>query len=198
MSEERPSDPVAPGSWGAWGARRAPEDRRSGAELAQQLRSIHGPPPGAGTEEPLAQLFDAGAIAGPAHLGSALDRSRRARGAGRARLTDPGAELLLYVAGSDQFPEALKRVGVQGDTREVVILFAPRLEEPLARSRIQALGLELDPGVYPRTATASTLARLGVPPEALRSVPPDRFELLAIEAGALVELPRGTSSRHKG
>ncbi len=174
----------------AVGARRAPSDHRGPEELRAALREavrLLRPDP-----EAMTQLVDAAAVAGERHLAAALARAARARAKGRAHLSDPGAEFLLYLAGSDQFPEAVQRAGVRAETREVVLVLSP--PGPLHGLLVRA-GLEEDPSVYPRPPTEEVLARLGLDPAAHERVPRGSWELLAIEAGAMVELPRGGGAK---
>lgn len=184
------SPPLIPPPHVAVGARRSRSDRRSAEEVRKALQVAvkrFRPDPQA-----LTQLVDARAVAGARHVASALARAARARARGRGHLSDAGAEFLLYLAGSDQFPEAVARAGVQQDTREVVLVLSPPgdLHGLLVRTE-----LEEDHKVYPRPPTAEVLERLGIDPEARGPVPESSWELLAMEAGALVDLPRGGGSR---
>jgi tRNA threonylcarbamoyladenosine modification (KEOPS) complex Cgi121 subunit len=190
--------PPEDASWQAWGARRVPDDRRSGPELVRDLRAALQRRSSGLPAFEFAQLFDAAAIAGSIHLGSALSRARRSKRQGRARLTDAGAELVLYVGGSDQFPESLRRVGLSSESREVVLLLAPCADPSLGEKVLRELRLAPDPSIYPRPPSPVTLQRLGISEERARSVPSDRRELLVVEAGALVDLPRGADPRQKG
>lgn len=142
------------------------------------------------------QLVDAEAIAGERHVATALARAERARRLGSAHLQDPSAEFALYLAGSDQLPEALQRVGVSASTRQFVLVESPAL---LALEEVSSrLELESDPTAYPRSPGEKTLERLGLGPEDLRTVPREGWELLAIEAGAWVDLPGASGTRRKG
>lgn len=134
------------------------------------------------------QLVDAEVVAGPAHLALALLRAERARHRGTTRLSDPGANFLCFLAGTDQFSEAVERAGVREGDQELVLVSSPSRElEPVAWE----LGLLPDATVYPRPPREAGLLRLGVPPEMLASVERERWELLALEQSALADLPRG-------
>ena len=191
------SRPAGP-NFGAWGARRPEGDRRGVRELIAEVRREVEHRLGASSEERIVQLFDAEAIAGRLHLASALGRARRARARGTAVLSDPGAELVLFVAGSDQLPEALRRVGIGPSTREIVLVSAPTLPLEEAASALRAAGLEPVPGIYPRPPARATLVRLGIDPRAAELLPPERWEALVVEAGAMVELARSAAARRKG
>ena len=134
------------------------------------------------------QLVDAEVVAGPAHLALAILRAERARQRGTTRLSDPGANFLCFLAGTDQFSEAVGRAGVRDGDPELVLVASPSQElEPVARE----LGLLPEAAVYPRPPREAGLLRLGVPREMLASVEPERWELLALEQSALADLPRG-------
>ncbi len=130
-------------------------------------------------------LFDARAVAGEAHLLSAWAHLGRARARGEARLRDRGAELALYVAGDDQLPRALARVGIGEDTETFVLVAEKPRRLP---SLLEAFGLVEDPSVYPRPADAATLERLGIGAEERGSVPEASWEGLVLERVALLDL----------
>jgi tRNA threonylcarbamoyladenosine modification (KEOPS) complex Cgi121 subunit len=175
----------------AVGARRRATGAPSVAAIVRTLREV-------GKEsESLVMLFDARAVAGERHLFSAWAHLGRARGRGVQRLRDRGAELALYVAGDDQLPRALEKVGVSDATEEFVLV-AERPHDPAAL--LARFDLVEDPSVYPRPANADTLARLGVAPAERDAVPPTAWEGLVLERVALVELStpagRGTTTKH--
>lgn len=130
-------------------------------------------------------LFDARAIAGERHLLSAWAHMGRTRARGEARLRDRGAELALYVAGDDQLPRALAKVGVAEDSTEFVLV----VEKPRAPDAVlAAFGLRRDDTVYPRGPTERTLDRLGVSEIERKAVPASAWEGLVLERVALLEL----------
>ncbi len=163
----------------AVGARRREAGRPDRGEIVQTLRRLGGEGGG------LVALFDARAIAGERHLLSAWAHLGRARARGEERLRDRGAEFALFVAGDDQLPKALGKVGVAADTdRFVLVVERPRtIADTLA-----AFGLEEDATAYPVGPTARTLERLGISAEEHGSVPPSAWEGLVLERIALVEL----------
>lgn len=182
------SPPVPPGpdrTVQAVGAvRRAPPDP-SVPELVRRLREI------GGQGEGLVALFDARAIAGERHLLSAWAHLGRSRSRGVERLRDRGAELALFVAGDDQLPRALSRVGIQADTIEFVLVAErPRKVEEL----LAAFALVPDARAYPRAPTADTLERLGIGGDERQAVSPSGWEGLVLERVALLEL----SAPHRG
>ena len=94
--------------------------------------------------EALVALLDARGVAGERHLLSAWAHLGRARQRGETRLRDRGAEFLLFVAGDDQLPRALAKVGVGADSEEFVLVGErPREPGPLLAS----FGLVEDPEV---------------------------------------------------
>ncbi len=191
---ERTPTPLLPPPFLAVGARRGARDRRSGEEVRAALAAaaaIFRTDPKA-----LTQLVDAHAVAGERHLASALARAARARAEGRSHLADPGAEFLLYLSGTDQFPGAVARAGIRDDSREMVLVLSPPGD---VHGLLVRTELEEDPSVYPRTPDEAVLERVGVERASLQRVSRDRWELLAIEVGALVDLPRaGGQGRGKG
>lgn len=146
--------------------------------------------------ESLVAIFDAGAIAGERHLYSAWAHLGRSRARGENRLRDRGAELALFVAGDDQLPRALEKVGVSDATEEFVVL----AEKPRAPDELLArFGLVADPSVYPRVPDAGVLERLGIGAAERSSVPASAWEGLVLERVALVELsaPAGRAATIK-
>jgi tRNA threonylcarbamoyladenosine modification (KEOPS) complex Cgi121 subunit len=163
----------------AVGARRANGKAPSRSELVQTLRRY------AAEGDGIVALFDGRAIAGERHLLSAWAHMGRTRARGESRLRDRGAELALYVAGDDQLPRALAKVGVAEDSEEFVLL-VERPREPEAVLR--AFGLIRDDSIYPRAPTEVTLQRLGVSESERNAVPLSAWEGLVLERVALLEL----------
>jgi len=133
----------------------------------------------------LVALFDARAVAGERHLYSAWAHLGRSRGRGENRLRDRGAELALFVAGDDQLPRALEKVGVQ-ETTDAFVLVAEKPREPVAL--LERFRLVPDPSVYPRAPDDATLDRLGIGASERNAVPPAAWEGLVLERVALIEL----------
>ena len=175
----------------AVGARRVATGTPSVAAIIRTLRDV------ATESESLVALFDARSIAGERHLYSAWAHLGRSRARGESRLRDRGAELALFVAGDDQLPRALEKVGVSASTEEFVLV-AERPHD--TASLLARFHLAEDPTVYPRTPDASTLARLGITDAERATVPPIAWEGLVLERVALVELSaparRGTTAKH--
>jgi len=163
----------------AVGARRKVAGRPPVAEIVRTLRELSQGSPA------LVALFDADAIAGERHLLSAWAHLGRSRSRGEARLRDRGAELALYVAGDDQLPRALAKVGVT-DASERLVLVAERPHDPA--TLLDRFGLEADPSAYPRAVTAPLLDRLGISAEERQAVPAAQWEGLVLERVALVDL----------
>ncbi len=185
-----PLPPTEERSLRAVGARRRAPGEPPTAQLIQTLRAF------AKESEALVGLFDARAIAGERHLLSAWAHLGRSRSRGESRLRERGAEFALYVAGDDQLPRALAKVGVADDTIEVVLV-AERPLDPVPM--LARFGLTEDPHAYPRTVTVETLDRLGIGAEERQAVPDSAWEGLVLERVALVDLaaPAGRSSTAK-
>lgn len=163
----------------ALGARRARPHEPTVPEVVRTLR-------GFGADGgPLVALFDARGIAGERHLLSAWAHLGRARARGESRLRDRSAELALFVAGEDQLPRALAKVGVQAET-EAFVLVGERPRSP--DELLGAFRLVEDPSAYPRPVDEAVLDRLGVGAEDRAVVPRSGWEGLVLERVALLEL----------
>jgi len=139
----------------------------SADELVRRVREL------AREGEALIALVDAEAVAGERHLLSAWAHLGRARSRGEARLRDRGAEFLIYLAGDDQLPRALKKVGVGDSTREFVVAAErPRELPPL----LERLGLVAEASAYPRAPSKATLERLEISASDRQTVPPALWE----------------------
>jgi tRNA threonylcarbamoyladenosine modification (KEOPS) complex Cgi121 subunit len=181
--EERPMRAV--------GARRNRPGSPSTPTIIRTLRELAKESPA------LVALFDARAVAGERHLLSAWAHLGRARGRGETRLRDRGAEFALYVAGDDQLPRALAKVGVS-DTTEQFVLVAERPHEPT--ELLGRFDLASDPSAYPRPVDAAVLDRLGIEAAERNAVPPSGWEGLVLERVALLDLSapaaRSSSVKH--
>jgi len=163
----------------AVGARRVQPGAPTTSSIIATLRTLAKESPA------LVALFDARAVAGERHLLSAWAHLGRARGRGESRLRDRGAEFALYVAGDDQLPRALGKVGVSDATEEFVLV----AERPLDPAELlPRFGLTPDPSVYPRPVDEALLERLGIVEAERRSVPPSAWEGLVLERVALLDL----------
>jgi tRNA threonylcarbamoyladenosine modification (KEOPS) complex Cgi121 subunit len=163
----------------AAGARRRMPGTPPTGDLVRTLRAI------AQESNVLVGLFDARAIAGERHLLSAWAHLGRSRSRGEGRLRDRGAEFALYLAGDDQLPRALAKVGVTDATEQVVVV-AERPLEPTAL--LERFGLAADATAYPRALDAALLERLGITEVERASVPASAWEGLVLERVALVDL----------
>ncbi len=176
-----PTSPPAPGerTLQATGARRAAPGVPTVEEIVRKIRTSN---PGEG---PFIALFDARSIGGERHLLSAWAHLGRARSRNETRLRDRSAEFALYVAGDDQLPRALGKVGV-GPTTEEFVVVAERPRDLAAT--LGEFGLVSAPGLYPRPPRRETLERLGIPPEEYSLLPEGSWEGLVLERVAFVEL----------
>jgi tRNA threonylcarbamoyladenosine modification (KEOPS) complex Cgi121 subunit len=163
----------------AVGAVRRASGTPTADELVRRLREV------ARDGDALVALIDAEAVAGERHLLSAWAHLGRARSRGETRLRDRGAEFLIYLAGDDQLPRAVKKVGIGESTRGFVLAAERPRELPML---LDQFGLVADPSVFPRAPTEATLDRLEITPEDRRTVPPAQWEGLVLERVALVDL----------
>lgn len=174
-----PLPPAAERAVRAVGARRLEAGRPSTAEVVRGLRELSAP------SGPLVALVDGDAVAGERHVLSAWAHLGRSRARGGARLRDRSAEFVLYLAGDDQLPRALAKVGVNAHT-ERFVLVTEKPNEPA--DLLARFSLTEDPSAYPRAADASVLERLGIGPVDRQAVPPSGWEGLVLERVALVDL----------
>ncbi len=186
-----PLPPASDRALRAIGARRPAPGRPPTSELIRALRAL------AQEGTSLVAVFDARAIAGERHLLSAWAHLGRARGRGEPRLRDRGAEFALYVAGDDQLPRALGKVGVSDATEEMVVV----VERPLEPAAIaERLGLAVAPEAYPRAVDEALLDRLGIDAAERAAVPASLWEGLVLERVALVDLTapagHGATAKH--
>jgi tRNA threonylcarbamoyladenosine modification (KEOPS) complex Cgi121 subunit len=169
----------------AVGARRRSPGRPTAPELVAKVREA------SRSSDALVALLDARGVLGPRHLLSAWAHLGRARERGQLRLRERGAEFLLYVAGDDQLPRALTKVGVQADT-EAFVLVGERARTPALL--LEAWGLVEAPDVYPSAADVPLLERLGIAESERALVPKAQWEGLVLERVALLELSAPTAS----
>jgi len=174
-----PLPPVPERSLQAIGARRPSRGIPTTADLVRAIRQVATEGPG------LVALLDASAVAGERHLLSAWAHLGRSRARGGARLRDASAEFVLYLAGDDQLPRALAKVGVTDATGQIVVV-AERPRDPAALA--VRFGLEPDPGAYPRPLDVALLERLGITAADRSAVPASAWEGLVLERVALVDL----------
>lgn len=138
------------------------------------------------------QALDADAVCGLAHLLSALAHAHRAfeRGKNLARTLE--VEWALCAAGVRQVGPALERVGVRRGTTRFAMLVTyegePVLADDAAAALMRAAGLRPDEGALEFRPAA--LRRLGVSDAELAAVPEDRWQGLALERVALLDLER--------
>ncbi|MCI4357820.1 MAG: hypothetical protein L3J95_05610 [Thermoplasmata archaeon] len=163
----------------AVGARRVTPGSPTSAELVSLVRDA------SRSDGTLLALLDARGVLGLRHLLSAWAHLGRARERGQARLRDRGAEFLLFVAGDDQLPRALAKVGIRSDTEEFVLVGEkPRTPGPL----LSEWRLTEATDVYPRAASPSVLDRLGITEAERALVPQAQWEGLVLERVALLEM----------
>jgi tRNA threonylcarbamoyladenosine modification (KEOPS) complex Cgi121 subunit len=171
----------------ALGARRRRPGVPTTPDLVRTLREV------AQESNVLVGVFDSRAVGGERHLLSAWAHLGRSRARGEGRLRDRGAEFALYLAGDDQLPRALAKVGVSDSTETFVVV----AERPVDPTRLlDRFGLTEDSGAYPRPVDEVTLEKLGITPEERAALPASAWEGLVLERVALVDLgapaPRAT------
>ncbi|MCI4366157.1 MAG: hypothetical protein L3K08_00210 [Thermoplasmata archaeon] len=173
----------------AVGARRNAPPAPDRAALIAALRRL------AGESDALVAVFDARSIAGERHLLSAWAHLGRSRNRSEPRLRDRGAEFALYVAGDDQLPRALRKVGFSSDTERFVVVGEKARDRT---STLAALGLTEDGTAYPGPVDEAMLDRLGIVPAERTAVPRPMWEGLVLERVALVDLSPPAKSSGAG
>ncbi len=173
-----PLPPAEERSLRAVGARRVAPDRPTPGDVIRALRAV------AQEAGVLVAVLDADAVAGERHLLSAWAHLGRSRGRGESRLRDRGAEFALYVAGDDQLPRALAKVGVRSETEGFVVVAEKPLDPVDLLPRFE---LVADPSAYPRAVSTATLDRLGITEAERSAVPASAWEGLVLERVALID-----------
>jgi tRNA threonylcarbamoyladenosine modification (KEOPS) complex Cgi121 subunit len=174
-----PLPPPEERSLRALGARRRDPPAPTAGEIVAALREL-----AKGTAG-LVAVLDAEAVAGERHLLSAWAHLGRSRSRGSARLRDRSAEFVLYVAGDDQLPRALAKVGVGERTSRFVVVTERPLEP---EALLERFGFAADPSAYPRAVSSETLERLGIGTADRAAVPESSWEGLVLERVAMVDL----------
>jgi tRNA threonylcarbamoyladenosine modification (KEOPS) complex Cgi121 subunit len=174
-----PLPPAAESPLWAVGARRSNPPAPDRAALLAALRAL------SSGSDALVAVFDARSIAGERHLLSAWAHLGRSRNRSEPRLRDRGAEFALYVAGDDQLPRALAKVGFSADTERFVVVGEKARDRP---ATLAALGLAEDPTAYPLPVDEALLDRLGILPVERTAVPRPMWEGLVLERVALLDL----------
>jgi KEOPS complex subunit Cgi121 len=138
-----------------------------------------------------AQAMDAGAVCGRVHLESALLHARRAFERGNNLARTLWVEWVLCAAGVRQVDVAFQRVGISAGTQEfAVLLLAEEGEvgDPTVSDVLAELGLERDDDVL--ECDEGSLRRLGVGKGELEAMPRERWQDLALDRVALLDLER--------
>jgi len=135
------------------------------------------------------QLVRADRICGPDHLAHAVRLAARAQAQGRGASDALPAEVVRYLAGERQITKALAKVGIApgADVRIAALAFGERAKEALDRLATAERWAD-DP--EPLRATREGLLALGVSPEELILLPEARWEDLALERAALVDVAK--------
>jgi tRNA threonylcarbamoyladenosine modification (KEOPS) complex Cgi121 subunit len=165
----------------------AVRDPGGGGSIHQLLRRVQSGPAAPGSAgDGWYQLLDKRGVAGWRHLASAILHLERERVQRSHRLSDPGAILCLYLAGTHQLHAAMNRVGLSESTREIVVVAH---HDPGGRAVLQKEGWTVREPSFPDIPRPETLGRLGIPFAVVERVPERERELLVLEWTALVDLP---------
>ncbi len=130
-------------------------------------------------------LADAETVFGRDHLESAALHAERARDAGAMAARSIALEALRYVSGERQVREAIRVAGIHSGSDRIAIVFFGQAD---IDELLRALGWTRDDGVL--DPKGKDIARLGLGPAPLATVPPDRVADLALERTALLDVEK--------
>lgn len=155
--------------------------RSSAREVQELLERIQG---FARAHGGTAQLLDASAVFGPAHLASAYEHAARSHARGEATAESLGVEFLRYAAGERRIDRAIEVVGARRNSPLAVALFG---DVPVAAA-LRSAGLVRDDRVL--SPRGKSLGRLGISDAEAATVPRSRAAELVLERIALADLAK--------
>ncbi len=129
------------------------------------------------------QLMDARLVCGREHAEVAVEKAVRAQESGRMTSRSLGTEILLYASGETQITQAIEKMGVRDETREVAVVLVGDVD---LTGLVSALGLTRDDVVL--EATDEKLAAFGLSAEELASADERQAAELILERVARVDL----------
>lgn len=141
------------------------------------------------------QIFDAGFIYGKDHLISAYEHAERAIAQEKAISNNIGMEILLYASGEYQIKNALSKLGIKENTKNVAMAIIGEIKNPDAVledffSKLNSEGIDLVRDDEVLIGDKSTLQRFGLSKEELAAVPEERWLELVLEKVALLDIQK--------
>ena len=137
------------------------------------------------------QIVDAGLIAGDEHIRSAVKKAVRSMNAGEGITSNPGLEILLYLAGTRHIKKALE-IGVkEGIDRVCVIITGVEIKNSVKDKVFDLLSFESADLVSSNGNKQRRLMEFfEIAEEEILSVDENKLEKLVIERGALLEVAK--------
>jgi len=141
------------------------------------------------------QLFDADFIYGKDHLISASEHAQRAFEQNTAISDSLSMEILLYASGEYQIKNALSKLGIKKDTKNMALAIMGEMKNPEAvfedfLTQLKYIGLELERDDEVLIGDRNTLEAFGISKEELTAVPEDRWLELVLEKVALLDIQK--------
>lgn len=144
-------------------------------------------------EDLVVQVFDATAIYSKDHLLSATIHARRAFQQGTNSTESLALEILLYAAGERQIEKAIRKIGVQKGTQQMVFLLTNTcskkkitIDKTVKKRLLRKF--ELTPEKKTCKGNRETLKRFGITDRELSTIPKDCFGEIILEKVALVDI----------
>jgi KEOPS complex subunit Cgi121 len=141
------------------------------------------------------QLFDARYIFGSDHLLTAAEHAKRAFAQDCSRSDSLAMEILLYASGEYQIKNAITKLGVRGETKQLafVLLGATGDHDANAEEFLKSLsvvGITLSRNDNVLKGDMSTLEKFGISQEELSAVPEEQWFELVLERVAMVDIKK--------
>ena len=143
------------------------------------------------------QIFNAKFIYGIDHLTSAFDHATRAFSENRGHSNSLAMEVLLYASGEYQIKNALSKLGLSNDTKEIAVMVLgedkDKPEDKMIKDFIGILnssGTDVERDDKVLIGDKNTLEEFGITKKELAVVPEDRWLDLVLERVAMVDLKK--------
>jgi len=143
------------------------------------------------------QLFNARFIYGQDHLHSAFDHATRAISEDRGHTNSLAMEILLYASGEYQIKNALSKLGLSNDAKEIAVMVLGEIkdtsEDQMIEDVIEILsssGTDVERDDKLLIGDKNTLEEFGITKKELAVVPEDLWLDLLLERVAMVDLKK--------
>jgi KEOPS complex subunit Cgi121 len=147
------------------------------------------------TKELMIQLFNADFIYGKDHLISAFDHAKRASDQDRMIADSLAMETLLYASGEYQIKNALAKLGIKSDSKNLAFIVSGELSDPKKFiteffTKLDSEGILLEHEDSVLHGDHNTLNNFGISAEELAAVPEERWLELVLEKVALLDIQK--------